>query len=302
MAKKILREDEEIENIPEETLAPQTPIPSTYSLFEDKPYLQILREKIKQFRELRESVTTLIEKELEFKKNELEKTITSYLYNLAGSLVADGYLDKSFISKLKKASNFDDFRNVYNEIVNELKKKGVLNEVFKKYNGELRYLVDLYVEYNHVVLAINDLQKKKEIYELYEKVYSKFLDMLEIYPKHLRMGVLNEFEVKAIRFITDTYFTIFARGLIFDDLKSLQEAFFIIAPYIINIQETSLSKEGFFLRLVASSPLIQQMPPIIPEEENTEELINLIKTESKVEAEKNVRQDVIAEVMGKNKK
>jgi len=301
MAKETIRE-EEVENMPEEPIVPQTPIPSTYSLFEDKPYLQILREKIKQFRELRESVTTLIEKELEFKKNELEKMIISDLYNLANSLIVDGYLDKSIINKLKKTSGFDDFRTAYNEIVDELKKKNVLNEVFKKYNGELRYLVDLYVEYNHVVLAINDLQKKKEIYELYEKVYSKFLDMLEIYPKHLRMGVLNEFEVKATRFITDTYFTIFARGLIFDDLKSLQEAFFIIAPYIINIQETSLSKEGFFLRLVASSPLIQQMPAIIPEGEERVELSDLIKTESKVEVEKNVRQDVIEKIMGKNRK
>jgi len=259
---------EEEKSLEEEQIIPSsTPVPATYTLFEEKPYLQLLKEKLEKF-DISQYFEN-IERMLDLEKREIEEQIMDMIINLL--IVANEDLKLGIENEIRELSSINDFKafkTYYNE---HIKNKIPHDVLHKRYRAYFIHLMNLYNELQRIHKAINQISHEKERGKRMYEIYKTLIEFLEIYPKHLRMGNLDPFEVKALRYIADTYFTLLSKALVFNNHNLLQKANFIILPLIINIQETSLSKDAFFLRLVHSAPLIpaSSFPQISSEEGET---------------------------------
>lgn len=268
----------------EEEFPTRIPIPITYQLFEDKTYLEILKEKEQELGRIEGlELLSLVQQEIESKKLRIMR-LTLTLLEEAGVLTPlESY--KILLKKLDWDSFWKYLKRSYGGEIERIKltkkTKKILIEIHRTL-FELKNLIDYY----------KDLSEKIELFKRKGEIIRKLREMLELYPKHLRMGFLDEIETQALRYITDSYFTLFGYSFLSGDLKYMELANFLVLPLIINLQETSLSKQAFFLRLVHGSPVVPQMQ--VPEEVLKEEekaktlkgLLGLIKKDVQTTEEK----------------
>ena len=258
-----------------------TQIPSIYTLFEQKPYLQLLQEKA-QTQRLKRYYEAL-ESELKLEEERIKNAIMEHLLNLF--IIANEELKLGIeedLNVLTTIDNYEDFKNYVNE---KIKPKIDYKLLYERYRHQLNHLTQLYIELYKIKQSLERLEYEKRKGENLANIYNTLIEFLELYPKHLRMGNLDAFEVKAMRYISDTYFVLLSKALVFNDPLALQKANFVVLPFIVNIQETSLSKEAFFLRLVHSAPLIPSSSVSMPVEEPPIEQSNsLAKVEVMKEA------------------
>jgi len=233
------------------------PVPAQYILFEDKTYMETLKELINQDIEI-----------LDYKIDELEKMQASILDKMK-QLLIELYkiyredVEKNPLTYLEEKElsqkSFEELKETIKKI--NLDRSKIVVSNLEKINDIINELVVLNNRYSLISLALETLIEEKKRYLNKRRIYEKLYDLLRLYPKHLRLANLSEYELSAIRFVVDAYFSIFATGVVLDNPKDIAIANFVILPLILNIQETSLSREGFFLRLLHHAPLISAPGP-----------------------------------------
>ena len=234
------------------------PLHSLYVLFEEEPYISLLKRKLQEFDV--DKVQNYLLKQINNSLDEVKDQLKAILVELYEIYKED--IEKDVLTENEKlqllSKDFEELVKELKEIkVSEEDKSKLSIKNREKLNNLMLQFMELYKEYVELSEAKRILETQiKHVHE-YKETFEKLLDLLESYPKHLRFGFLDDVELKALRYITDIYFTFFAHGLVLGDVEAFKTANFIILPLIINIQETSLSKNAFFLSLLHRAPLIE---------------------------------------------
>lgn len=269
------------------------PIHSLYILFEEEPYITLLKKKISKFDT--ESVHSYLLKQindsLEDTKEEL-KQILLEIYEIYREDIEKNPITDKEKARLMSLTFEELIEALKNVRISEEDKKKITLRNSEKLDALLLKFTELYKNYIELSEAKNYLETQVKNLHEYKETFEKLLDLLESYPKHLRFGFLDDQELKALRYITDTYFTFFTQGLILGDVDALKSANFTILPLIINIQETSLSKNAFFLSLLHHAPLVETIinkEVVDTKEETLKELYGIKLKNDKSNNEVNIR-------------
>jgi len=236
------------------------PISLIYSLFEDKTYLEILKETIEKSIQMHEELLNWISVQLANVEEKIKYVVLD-MYTIYRSEIKRDPLTSDQKQELLLLTN--------EQLKEKLKDFYVTEEDLNKLSGEYRIrfleleneLIRLLNEYRELAYAREKLTEELRYRESLKEIYKKVLDLLQLYPKHIRLGNLDQLELTAMRYFTDAYLSLLANGLLYGDVEIMEVANLIVLPYILNLQETSLSRDGFFLKLVHNAPLITELGP-----------------------------------------